>query len=178
MSFVLDPLLVLESLVRTATVAAFGPEYADVDPLVKRSDRADFQADLALGLAKRTKKAPRAVAEAIVAQIDVEKSPILEKIEIAGPGFLNLSVRASYLADATTRALADERLGVPFADEKETVAIDYSHPNVAKEMHVGHLRSTIIGGPTASVQSSPQGSPSRGRACPIRLGRAGSRRRA
>lgn len=145
MSFVLDPLLVLESLVRTATVAAFGPEYADVDPLVKRSDRADFQADLALGLAKRTKKAPRAVAEAIVAQIDVEKSPILEKIEIAGPGFLNLSVRASYLADATTRALADERLGVPFADEKETVAIDYSHPNVAKEMHVGHLRSTIIG---------------------------------
>src|SRR5687768_2503413 len=109
--------------VAAAAARAFGPEYAAIDAMVRRSDRTDFQANLAMGLAKRMKKAPRAVAEALVAALDV--TDICDGVEVAGPGFINFNLRAEYLAGVLRQTLLDPRLGVPLAANPETVVIDY-----------------------------------------------------
>jgi arginyl-tRNA synthetase len=138
-----DPRATLAARLRAAVAQAFGADFANVDAMVRRSERADFQADLAMGLAKALKRAPRQVAEAVIAA--AELGDICDRVEIAGPGFINVTLKNGFLDSALARAAADERLGVPLAAHQERVVIDYSAPNVAKEMHVGHLRSTIIG---------------------------------
>jgi len=137
------PLQELAERFQQAVSRAFGPEHAGVDPLVRRSDRADFQANLAMSLGKALKQPPRNVAQALIATLEV--SDICENIEIAGPGFINLTLKNGYLDTLLAATLADPRLGVATTKKPDTVVVDYGGPNVAKEMHVGHLRPCVIG---------------------------------
>src|SRR5262245_1911284 len=103
----------------------------------------DYQANCAMPLGKRLGKPPRDVAGEIVRRLEI--ADICEPPEIAGPGFINLRLRIDWLGQQATAALADPRVGVPLVERPRTYVVDYSAPNVAKPMHVGHIRSTVIG---------------------------------
>jgi arginyl-tRNA synthetase len=143
-----DPAHVLAARFADALGAAFGPEYAEVDPVIRSSQFADYQANAALALAKRVGAKPRDVAARLVEHLDVDD--VCEPPEISGPGFVNLTLRPDWLAGQVLALVRDERLGVPL-EEAKVVPIDYSAPNVAKEMHVGHLRTTVVGDALARV---------------------------
>ncbi|MER7954054.1 arginine--tRNA ligase [Streptomyces sp. NPDC096030] len=119
------------------------PEAGSADPLLRRSDRADFQANGILALAKQLKGNPRELATKVVDGIPA--NDVLKEIEVSGPGFLNITVTDEAIIRTLAARAADDRLGVPFAKDAGTTVIDYAQPNVAKEMHVGHLRSAVIG---------------------------------
>jgi arginyl-tRNA synthetase len=144
-----DPQQVLGARVRDALVAAYGADYGDADPLIRSSQFADLQSNVALPLGKRLGKAPRDVANEIVGHLDV--GDITEPPTVSGPGFVNFTLRPRWIADAATGLLADPRLGTPLKSPPKTVVVEYSSPNIAKEMHVGHLRSTIVGDAIARV---------------------------
>ncbi|RTE85909.1 MULTISPECIES: arginine--tRNA ligase [Gammaproteobacteria] len=127
---------------------------ADVEPRIqldrpRDKSHGDFATNLALMLAKPAKQNPRALAEAIVAAIP--ENNLLSKCDIAGPGFINFTLDRAQLIGQLENAWQDSNLGVDVAEQGDTVVIDYSSPNLAKEMHVGHLRSTIIGDAVARV---------------------------
>jgi arginyl-tRNA synthetase len=146
---VADPQEVLAQRVRDAIVAAFGAEYGDADPLVRQSTFADFQANVALPLGKRLGRPPRDVAAELVRHLEV--GDICAAPEISGPGFINLTLRSEWIAARAEELLGDPRLGTAAAARPQTVVVEYSSPNIAKEMHVGHLRTTIVGDAIARV---------------------------
>ncbi len=138
-----DPQEVLAERVRTALGAAFGAEYADADPVIRPSAFADYQANVALPLAKRLGRAPRDVAAEIARHLGLED--VCRDVDVSGPGFINFTLRDEWIARQAAGLLEDPRLGVPVADPAQNVVVDYSSPNVSKEMHVGHLRTTVVG---------------------------------
>src|SRR6266567_3598990 len=144
-----DPQQVLAQRVHDAIVASFGPDHADADPLIRPSAFADFQANVALPLGKRLGRAPRELAGELAARLDV--ADMCAEPEVSGPGFINFTLRDDWIAGQASQMLNDPRLGLAPAPRPQTVVVEYSSPNVAKEMHVGHLRTTIVGDAIARV---------------------------
>jgi arginyl-tRNA synthetase len=135
-----DPLITVARFLQPTFDALAG---GSADPVVRRSDRADAQVNGSLAVAKALGRSPRDVAQQVLDSVDL--SGVCTSTEIGGPGFINLTFSPQFLAAEVASAMADDRLGVRKVDGVRTIVVDYSAPNVAKEMHVGHLRSTIIG---------------------------------
>jgi arginyl-tRNA synthetase len=138
-----DPRDVLAQRVSAALGAAFGPEYEAADPVIRPSSFADYQCNAALPLAKQLGRPPRDIAADIIRHLDL--SGVADPPEVSGPGFINLRLLPSWIAGEATSELRDPRLGVTPASPPQKVVVDYSGPNVAKELHVGHLRATVVG---------------------------------
>ena len=134
--------------VSAAIERALGSEFAGEDPVLRPSQFGDVQANAALALSKRVGRPPRDIAGAIVEELDL--TGICRAVEVSGPGFINLVLDEGWISSLVTVMAADERLGVP-VQVPEQIPIDYSAPNVAKEMHVGHLRTTVVGDALARV---------------------------
>ena len=139
----------LESRVTQALCEAFGEEVKDMNPMVaiaSKPEFGDYQCNVAMSLSKKVGMKPRDVADKLLQKLHPLLQDVFEQPEIAGPGFLNLRLRKDYIGGRISRMTEDgERLGIPKTDNPKRVIVDFSSPNIAKEMHVGHLRSTIIG---------------------------------
>ena len=145
----------LEERISKALAAAGAPAGSPAIVIPGKAGFGDYQANGVMAAAKAIKTNPRALAQAVVAQLGAggagDVSELAQSVEIAGPGFINITLKSDWLAGQLMRQAGDKHLGVEQPTSPQTVVVDYSGPNLAKEMHVGHLRSTIIGDALAHV---------------------------
>lgn len=142
----------LRNLFTSALIQAFGEDVSNIDPLVVPASNpkfGDYQCNVALSLAKTLQQSPRAIAQSIINNVKLDD--FCEPLDIAGPGFINIKIKPEYIAQQIKLVYQDAYLGVTKIKESDTVIVDFSSPNIAKEMHVGHLRSTIIGDSIARI---------------------------
>lgn len=142
----------LKTKVTSALIKAFGEEMKDKDPLIAGTNNpkyGDYQSNISMSLSKILKKNPREIAQEIINHLDI--NDICETPEIAGAGFINFKLKLNYLETRLRHIQKDERLGIEKVNNSQKIIVDFSSPNIAKEMHVGHLRSTIIGDSIARV---------------------------
>ena len=165
-----DPVLMLDRALRAAIVSALGEQFADTDPVIKPSQNpqfGDYQANAAMALGKQLGQKPRDVAMKIIDAAPPELLELAEKPEVAGPGFINIRLKPEALGKLL-EAMDTPALGITPDTDKHPIAIDMCGVNVAKQMHVGHLRATIIGGFTnASAAPSFAKTTSAIGACPV-----------
>lgn len=141
MTYVLDE-IINNKLIKTFEQLGFATQYAFTKPS-DRPDLSDFQCNGALALAKQEKKNPREIAESI--KLALEKDEDFSKVSVDGPGFINISISDKLLAHSLDRMIKDQDFGCAKVKAPKNIVLDYGGPNVAKEMHVGHLRSAVIG---------------------------------
>src|SRR5689334_17770588 len=142
----------LNNLFKDAMRAAFGNALPDYEPMIQlaaRPEFGDYQANFAMRLAKLMQKKPMDIAQAVIDQL--QQREIFQKLEPSGPGFINITLTNDFLAQQLQLLVDDERLRIEKAEKPQNIIVEYSSPNVAKEMHVGHLRTTIIGDAIARI---------------------------
>ncbi|MBL1211462.1 arginine--tRNA ligase [Geminocystis sp. GBBB08] len=142
----------LRNLFTLALNQAFGDNVSNIDPLVVPASNpkfGDYQCNVALSLAKTLKQPPRSIAQTIINNVKLDD--FCEPLAIAGAGFINIKIKPEYIAQQIKLVYQEDHLGVTKVDESYPVIVDFSSPNIAKEMHVGHLRSTIIGDSIARI---------------------------
>jgi arginyl-tRNA synthetase len=138
-----------DEVARKAIHEALGVEGAALLKPTQDAKNGDYQVNGAMALAKAQKANPKDLADKIATQLRLHQA--IESAEVAGPGFVNLRLSSAWIGETLKSWLADERDGVPLVEKKERIVVDYSSPNIAKQMHVGHLRSTIIGNAIVSM---------------------------
>jgi arginyl-tRNA synthetase len=136
---------IIESALKSANIETDSIVISDAT----KPEFGDYQYNGVMKLAKQLKKNPREIATEVVGFIDT--TGMIEKVEVAGPGFINIWLSDTWLAEQTTAIIDDKRVGVGYTEQSQKVVVDYSGPNMAKQMHVGHLRSTIIGDTLATL---------------------------
>ncbi len=144
-----DPEAALGALVQQALADELGAEFAAADPLIRPSAFADYQSNVAMSLSRQLGRAPRDIAGPVAARLAADGA--VASAEVSGPGFINITLSDDWIAAQSSAQLADPRLGVSMAEPVQRVVVDYSGPNVAKELHAGHLRPTVVGDAIARV---------------------------